>query len=291
MDFKLIPIVPQIDIAGFHSVYYFELGKTFYSLPERHDFWEMVYVDEGTIDAIIDGIGCSLEKGQVIFHQPMEKHAHANHGNVSNAIVVSFSCESETMTFFNKKIFTLEKPSQKILSLFLDEARNALGHLRGDYHDRSPLDFSNAKEGSVQLMQCYLVAFLFSLIRSNDTSIYPLQHVQAAHLMADNSMVESIKKYIAAHLCEQPSLSELCTKFSMSRTSLCRIFKEATGTSPVAYWIDEKIREAKRRIRQDNYNITQISEQLGYASIHHFCRMFKRSTGVSPTAYKDMLGK
>lgn len=46
------------------------------------------------------------------------------------------------------------------------------------------------------------------------------------------------------------------------------------------------MRAAKKLIREDNLTITQISERLGYTSIHHFTRMFKRVTGFSPTAYK-----
>ncbi len=290
MDFKRMPIPAEIDIEGFHSIYYFEFGKSFFSLPEWHDFWELVYVDDGAINAIVDGIGCTLQKGQVIFHRPTEKHSHANHTDASNVVVISFSCNSPIMSFFNKKIFTLDKHAQNMLALFLTEAKEALGHISGEYKNKSPLDFTQARQGSVQLMQCYLVAFLFSLIRSNDTSVQTLQNIQAAHLIADNALVESIRKYMESCLADPPSLDLLCSKFSMSRTSLCKIFKESTGTSPVDYWINLKIKEAKKRIRQENYNITQISEQLGYSSIHHFSRMFKRVTGTTPTAYKKSLG-
>lgn len=50
------------------------------------------------------------------------------------------------------------------------------------------------------------------------------------------------------------------------------------------------MKEAKKLLRESNYNVTQISELLGYASIHHFSRMFKRAYGVSPTAYQSSIG-
>ncbi len=291
MDFELVPIRPEIEISGFHSIYYFEFDKNFYHPPERHDFWEMVYVDNGRINAIVDGIGITLERGQVIFHQPLEMHSHiANHVDASNVVVVSFACRSPLMSAFNKKIFSLEKGPQKVLSLFLAEARNALGQISGEYENKSPLDFSHAKQGSVQLMQCYLVEFLFSLIRSDDASVQAMQHTPDARLMAESSLVDSIENFIEAHMTEPPSLPLLCDHFSISRTYLCRIFKESTGTSPVDYWIALKIKEAKKLIRQGNQNMTQISELLGYSSIHHFTRMFKRVTGLSPTGYKSSVG-
>lgn len=287
MEFKFVPVTPEIEITGFHSVYYFEFDKTFYHPPEKHDFWELVYVDDGCINAIVDGVGCELNKGQVIFHTPDEPHSHiANHRDSSNLVVISFACQSPMMTCFTRKIFSLGKDSQKILSLFLKEAQNALGHLPGNYLDKSPLDFSHAAPGSVQLMQCYLVEFLFSLLRSDGALIQDMLHTKDSRLIAESSLVSSIESFMKENLTETPSLPLLCEHFSLSRTYLCRIFKEGAGTSPVDYWIELKIKEAKKLIREGNHNITQISELLGYTSIHHFTRMFKRVTGLSPTAYK-----
>lgn len=287
MDFQLMPIKPEIEINGFHSIYYFEFDKTFYHPSEKHDFWEMVYVDDGCINAIVDGVGCELSKGQAIFHTPSEPHSHiANHRDSSNLVVICFACQSPMMAYFTRKIFYLDKDSQKILSLFLKEAKNAMGQLPGDYYNKSPLDFSHAIPGSVQLMQCYLVEFLFSLIRSDEASVQAMLHTSDSRRIAESSLVNSIESFIKENLSEPPSLPLLCEHFSLSRTYLCRIFKEGTGTSPVDYWIDLKMKEAKKLIREGNHNITQISELLGYTSIHHFTRMFKRATGLSPTAYK-----
>lgn len=287
MDFKLIPIHPEIDITGFHSIYYFEFDKNFYHTSEKHNFWEMVYVDDGCINAIVDGVGIELTKGQVIFHTPMEPHSHnATHQDSSNLVVISFACSSPLMTYFTRKIFNLEKSSQKILSMFLKEAQNAMGSISGDFNDKSPLDFTHAAPGSVQLMQCYLVEFLFSLIRSDETSVQSMLPNRDSRRIAESSLVNSIESFIEEKKTEPPSLPLICSHFSLSRTYLCRIFKEGTGKSPVDYWIDLKMREAKKLIREGNHNITQISELLGYSSIHHFTRMFKRATGLSPTAYK-----
>ena len=292
MAFELMPVKQEISISGFHSIYYFEFDKHFYHPQEKHDFWELVYVDYGSINAIVDGVGCSLKKGQVIFHEPMEAHCHiADQQNAANVVVIAFACDSPLMSFFNKKIFSLEKAPQKILSLFLTEATNALGQLCGDYENKSPLDFSHAKQGSVQLMQCYLVEFLFSLIRSDEASVKALRPSAATRQIAENSLADSIIQYIHGAVHQMPSLPVLCSEFSISRTYLCRIFKEATGTSPVEYWIKQKIREAKKLLRENNQNITQISMTLGYASIHHFTRTFKKFTGMSPTDYKNSVSE
>ena len=292
MDIPLTPIVPELDITGFGSLYYFELKSSFFHPAESHDLWEMVYVDDGTLHAEADMVPSLLQKGQMIFHRPGEIHAHKTLSQEAcNILVVSFASSSPLMKYFSQKIFTLEKKSQKILSLFLEEGKNALGEIPCRVEDKSPLDFSCARQGSVQLMQCYLVELLFSLIRSDEASILPVEHPAPSGRTAETALTGSIEDYILNHLYDPASLEPLCQEFSMSRTYLCRVFKEGTGRSPIDFWIELKIKEAKKLIRQDEQNITQISELLGYASIHHFSRMFKRLTGMSPTAYKNSVGQ
>lgn len=287
MDFPLIPIPGDIVIDGFHSLYYFEFDRHFYHPPERHDFWELVYVDAGCITAIVDGIGVNLSAGQVIFHQPLEMHSHiANQRDTSSLVVLSFASQSPILSFFNRKIFSLEKAPKKILSLLLQEAEQALGELPHEFTNRQPLDFSRSPVGSAQLMQCYLVEFLFSLLRSDAAQVCAMQPTRDARQIAESSMADSIEQFMQQHLTEPPSLAVLCEHFSISRTTLCRIFKEAMGTGPVDHWIRLKMHEARKLLREDNCNVTQIAERLGYAGIHHFTRMFKRVTGLSPMEYR-----
>lgn len=113
MNFEMHTIDKEIDIKGFNSIYYFEFDKNFSHLPEKHDFWEMVYVDSGNITAITDGFGQTLSQGQIIFHKPGEIHAHISNRIVpNNMLVISFTTNSPEMMFFDGKVFTLEKKYQ-----------------------------------------------------------------------------------------------------------------------------------------------------------------------------------
>ena len=164
--FTLQRIVHDIEITGFHSIYYFEFGKDFTHSPEKHSFWEMVYVDSGEIIAITDGIGTALKQGAIIFHEPGEVHAHISNREIpNNMLVVSFSCDSPAMRFFRKKTFTADKTARNLLTLFIGEAQKALGTVPSQYTDTSDLDFSKADFGAVGLMGCYLTELFIHFIR------------------------------------------------------------------------------------------------------------------------------
>ncbi|MBR6793628.1 MAG: AraC family ligand binding domain-containing protein, partial [Clostridia bacterium] len=140
MEFITHPISRSLRIEGFNSIYYFEFGKDFSHPPEKHDFWELVYVDSGEIIAVTNGLGRPLRQGQVIFHKPGEVHAHVSNRVVSNnMLVVSFTARGKGMKFFDDRIFDLDKTAKTLLTLFINEANNALGALPGEYADKDPL--------------------------------------------------------------------------------------------------------------------------------------------------------
>lgn len=55
--------------------------------------------------------------------------------------------------------------------------------------------------------------------------------------------------------------------------------------------MDLKMKEAKKLIREKNHSVTQISDMLGYSSIHNFSRAFKKKIGFSPIEYRQQIEK
>jgi len=288
--FQMKKVNQELVIDGFNSIYYFEFGKDFSHTPERHDFWEMVYVDNGKINAITNGIGCTLEQGQAIFHEPNETHAHISDSKVSNnMLVVSFTTQSEVMKYFKNKTFTLDKAGRTLLSLFVDEAKNALGNIPGDYENKNDLQFVSTIFGSSQLLHCYFTEFLIRLIRSGSTLSENVTISKKSRDIANYSLSELICEFMRNNIYSDITLKDVCSQFLLGKTQLCKIFRESIGQSPIGYYIDLKIKEAKKLIRENNYSISQISDMLRYSSIHIFSRAFKKSTGMSPSAYKKRI--
>jgi len=288
--YALQPIKQEISILGFNSIYYFELSKNFSHDPERHDFWEMVYVDSGCVNAVANGIGCTLEQGQAIFHEPMEMHAHVSNKSVaSNVLVVTFTTHSSAMKHLKNKTVTLDKTGRVLLSLFLEEAKNALGKIPGNYESKENLKFLHTVFGSMQLLQCYFTEFLVRLIRDISTLSEDIHSCKRSRDIAINSLSELICEYMKNNIYSALSLKDICEHFLLGKTQLCKIFRESMGQSPMEYYMELKIKESKKLIREKNHSFSQISDLLGYSSIHNFSRAFKKSVGLSPTAYEKSI--
>lgn len=290
MDFQNHPIKREIVIDGFNCIYYFEFGKDFSHPPEKHDFWELVYVDSGKVNAITSGRARTLSQGELIFHRPGELHAHSSNRKEPNCmLVVSFTTSSEAMDFFHKKIFTADKTAKTLLSLFIGEARRALGSIPGDYANLAPLDFSHAEPGSFQLLECYLTEFLLTLRRRARGDADAVRKSENSRELAESSIIELITAYLRENLYTPLTLSDICAKFFMGKSQLCKLFSEHIGEGPIEHYHKLKTQEAKRLLLSREYSVTRVSDMLGYSSIHNFSRAFKASVGISPTEYVKKL--
>ena len=276
-----------LNISKIVTIHYYEFDRNFVFHGERHNFWEMVYVDKGEIIALTDGKSSTLCEGQAIFHKPDELHAHTSNGEVANnMLVISFSCQSECMKYFENKTFTLDKTSKTLLSLFLKESENALGKISSDSYDQTPLDFSNCKFGSAQLLKYHFTEFLIKLLRGgasmSNNSVNTRQEAQ-------DTLAEMIVVYMKNNIYTPISLNDICNNFFLRKSQLSIIFKEYTGKSPMRYYSDLKIKEAKKLLREDVLSVSAISEKLNYSGIHNFSRAFKEATGFSPMGYKKSI--
>lgn len=288
--FPLAHTKNDLYLEGFHSVYYFEFGKDHSHPPEIHDFWEMVYVDKGEIITIGEGVKCNLREGQAIFHKPGELHAHISNGEVANnMLVVCFSCNSNCMSFFENKTFTLDKTSKTLLSLFMQEAQKALGKIKNDYYDKGGLDFSDEKFGSAQLMEFHFIELLIKLIRTGDSLLDKTQPISGSRSITKNTLIELIISYLEKNIYNKITLNDICDIFFIRKSQLSVIFKEYTGKSPMQYYSELKIEEAKKLLRENVLSVSEITDKLNYSGIHSFSRAFKASTGFSPTGYKKSI--
>lgn len=160
---KLLKLDKEISISGIYTFYYLEHSKNYYYVGEKHNFWELVYVDSGEISAIADSNGYILSQGDIIFHKPMEFHGVAAVNNKPhNVLVITFETDSPAMDFFSNKIFTVNPTQKKLLNLILKEFRNAFGSF---YSSVRKTDFTldQHQKWAYEIGFCILSIFCWSL--------------------------------------------------------------------------------------------------------------------------------
>jgi AraC-like DNA-binding protein len=78
----------------------------------------------------------------------------------------------------------------------------------------------------------------------------------------------------------------LADALAMSRSTLYRKLKEASGQTPSSHLRAVRIEKARALLRQGE-PVTQVAYAVGYDTLSTFSRVFREETGTSPSTYGD----
>ena len=93
--------------------------------------------------------------------------------------------------------------------------------------------------------------------------------------------------YLRARLDAPVSLAELARAVYMSESTLYRSFRTLTGLSPMQYYKQLRLHEARRLILEENEQAVQAAARVGYGSAQQFNRDYKRLFGQPPRKSKQ----
>lgn len=99
--------------------------------------------------------------------------------------------------------------------------------------------------------------------------------------------VQSCCDYIALHIDEKITLSEIASRVGYSDYYLSRKFKEETGASINDYIKNAKIERAKTLLLSTEMSIQDICDTLSFGTRSFFAQTFKDIVGVPPAQYRE----
>lgn len=284
------PLRRLITVDALVSVHYFEYAKNYVFEGERHDFWELLYVDKGQVEVMADDRGYRLRQGEIIFHKPGEFHNVFADGVVApNLVVTAFVSRSPDMAYFEDKVLMAGADERELLARMVHEARDAFSSPLDDPHTLQLERASSSAFAAEQMTGQLLEQLLIRLIRRGAEPVKDLKISSSIKRRSDHDLVERIKEYMETHLETGLTFPEVCRFSAQSATNLKTLFKSVTGMGVMEYYRMLKIEAAKTMLREGRGNITQIADYLGYASVHYFSRHFKQSTGMTPSEYTQSI--
>jgi AraC family transcriptional regulator, transcriptional activator of the genes for pyochelin and ferripyochelin receptors len=98
----------------------------------------------------------------------------------------------------------------------------------------------------------------------------------------DKERIYYAREYLLANANHPPSLSELAKTAGINEFKLKHGFKEVFKNTVFGYLSDYKLMKAKELLADNNKDIKNISDELGYSSVQHFSNAFSRKFGISP---------
>ena len=277
----------DIAVPAVVTVHYFEYARDYVFEGEKHDFWELLYVDKGEVEVMADDTGYCLKQGEMIFHKPGEFHNVFANGLVApNLVVVAFVCASPAMAYFEGKA---EEVERELLARIVHEARDAFSNPLDDPGSLKMERASSSAFGSEQMIGLLLEQMLIRMVRRGAQRDVAVKTSSSVKRRSDHDLVQRIIAYMQDNACGTLTFSQVCRFSAQSATNLKTIFKSVTGMGVMEYYRGLKIDAAKTLLREGGGNITQIADKLGYTSVNYFSRYFKQATGMTPSEYTQSI--
>lgn len=269
-DYIYSSISPALNIEEIYTKFYQEKGLNYNFNGESHPFWELTYVDKGNLYTDINGHAYNLNQGDLIFYAPFQFHTqYTLDNNTSSYLTINFRMDFNNYELLCNKVFTLNRNSYNTIKLLISE-------------------LSNENIYSNDLSLCYLKQLIINTLRLENSfnQNKPTTHMQQTY---ENDLLNDILKFINKNIGNKIYVETICSKFSISSTMLHLLFKKNMNTTFKTYINNLKLNKSKELIASSSHTLSEISEILGFSSIHYFSKKFKSQFGISPSEYSKSI--
>ena len=281
MEYQGTAMSDAVSVSAIFTVLRPELDLHYPSPGESHPFPEIIYLSKGRTYVSIDGEEYSFGAGQMIIYAPDSFHkSGAKPPEGAEAGILTFQTDSLLLSRLYNRVITLGARQRRMIEDIVDEGiKYFCGRAPGD-GVRGMVLRKGVDPARLWGLKKQIEIFLIDVYQSDlDSSAVSLAQARR------NAEFASVAAYLQAHLSEPLTLSDIAAGCSMSVSKLKLLVREKVGTGPIDYWIQLRIEEAQRMVREGQLNFSQIAESLGFASLHYFSRQFKKVTGMSPSEY------
>ncbi|MCK9480076.1 MAG: AraC family transcriptional regulator [Firmicutes bacterium] len=287
MQFVPTTLNSVIKVDKVVTIHYFEYARDFIFSGEKHDFWELVYIDTGEVGVMADGKGLTLRQGEAIFHKPLEYHNIWARGKFANVIIISFVSSSRAMKLFHDKMITFDANDRELLSKIIKEAGSLFCEPLNIVDLEKMTKKKNAPFGSEQLIRLHLEELLINIARKGSVLSKTERSSPKEAEMGRQKIVDAIIDFLNKHLSDQLTLDDVCAQLCFSKTYVKSLFREKMGMGVIQYYISLKIDLARRLISEGGMTFSEIASKCGFSSIHYFSKTFKKHTNMTPTEYSQ----
>lgn len=233
-----------------------------------HEFYEIIYVLQGSGRYVVEGNECKLAKNTMMIFRPNEyhyvslfpDHAYERYvlyfdkgflGGISDTLLLPFEQTPKGVGNFYS---TTDIP-MSVLSIFerLDNA-------------------SVLPEDKAETFVRLLIAELLLLLSLANPKASQQESVPLG---------ARVIKYLNDNISSPFSLDELAKRFYVSKFYLCRAFKSYNGISIVGYLNGKRVMMAKEMI-ENGETAANAAFRVGFGDYSSFYRAYKKALGHSP---------
>ena len=245
----------------------------------QHGYFQIMCILNGQGYMVVDDREYNIEKEQIYIIPPDKWHGLfdiSNHQVPLQVIDVKFLVKNSLLYNDLTKLCGLIHAADFLF--FYNQISKLLS------------ESSERKMYYSEMINLKFSTIIIDLVRSKLECSEPdkdcIQVVENKNSIEGSVNITEILKYINVNYSNTITLDILSKFAGINKTTLIHIFKEYYGTTPIKYLNIVRIEKAKELLLNSNLTVSEISEIVGFQSIHYFSRYFKSKESCSPMEYR-----
>lgn len=250
--------------------------------PHRHDFFEVLYLSQGSGFHVIDGNKYEIKPPCVFFMSPGQAHKIEFSNDIVGYIFI-FTAEFYLIHQSNQNrliefpfFFTIRQDNPPLVLglvqdiLFLE-----------NLFKRGIEETQKVGSYSVELLRSVL-----DLILTTCAVLYKSDENITAKGKG-HILVKKFFQLIEENYSKNFTVNEYADKLAVTPNHLTQTVNQLTGKTSSQIIKSKQVLEIKRLLVHTNLSVTEIATRLNFPDQSYFAKFFKRGAGVSPLAYRS----
>ncbi len=248
--------------------------------PETHTQFEVLYLVQGEIEYIIEGVVYPVRENDIIIVPPNELHSIKIKSDLYERIVILFDYDiieamlSKANIQIDKSVFT-NNYFYRIVQNSAVKATNL-----------KTIFFETAKLKDDALIRVKLISYIMQLI-CELSKIKANENITAVTPIDANEVVKNAIAFINQNITKPLNIDVIANNIGVSKSTLSHQFSSFMNVSLNKYITVKKIYLARSLIRK-GIPATEVSLMVGYTHYPTFYQNYCKYVGVCPSTNKPI---
>ncbi|WP_411825781.1 AraC family transcriptional regulator [Luteolibacter sp. AS25] len=256
-------------------------------VEHSHDFHELAIVAEGRAIHSLEGNEFPVSRGDVLLLQGNQRHFYHQRENLKLLNVMYDADhlglpESELRRIPGYcAVFMLEpvlRRQSKSASQHLHLDQLQLAHVES-LVETMEIECSKQRVGYEVALRAKLLELIVYLSRTYEETDRTESHA----LLRMGTVIGALEQDFS----REWKIDELAKIAHMSRSNLMRIFRKATGQTPIEYLQHLRVQKSMELLRNTELSVTEVAMQIGFNDSNYFTRCFRKISDQTPRQYRN----